>query len=202
MPTSPLLKSADKRNSPTNDLDKSQDDQSAALKESEKSRLYSIQVEEMEKDNQIENEAKKLDIAMLKITDEEALREIDLFNKTIHKVMLKTRYFYWFVVMLLICIALTLCYISTFESFLQAQDENKKLLSDVQRQHLVFILFWGGFYCDDNSDDHTFRDVTYPYYLLLIIFIMERLAQIWVRDRFGCSEEQMEYFKEIETKVK
>ena len=32
--------------------------------------------------------------------------------------------------------------------------------------------------------------------------ITERIAQNWVKDRFGCSLEQIESFKDIEQKVK
>ena len=74
------------------------------------------------------------------------------------------------------------------------------MLSLSQRQHVVFLLFWGGFYCD--YDDVSYWQAIYPYYILLIITTLERLAQIWIENRFGCSKKQIETFKDIEDKVK
>ena len=58
----------------------------------------------------------------------------------------------------------------------------------------------GGVYC--NTEDISYISVTKRYHILLILVVLERLAQIWVEDRFGCSQEQIEQFKEIEEMVK
>ena len=100
--------------------------------------------------------------------------------------------------MIMLCFALTLSYMSTFVSYFDNQDN--PFLSDGVRQHMVFLLFWSGFYC--GYENASYMQVTYPFYILLICVIVERLAQIWIENRFGCSEEQMEVFKEIEAKVK
>ena len=55
-----------------------------------------------------------LDVQRLIITDEEAIKEHEKCKRDIHKVIMKTRFFYWVVLMILLGIALTLCYVSTF----------------------------------------------------------------------------------------
>ena len=141
-----------------------------------------------------------MDELRLRITDEEAVEEHRIFKKEIGLMMLRTRYFYWVVLMILLCFALTLSYVSTFEGVLESQAVEKT--ASLSRQKAVFLLFWAGCFCDDKNDgDQDYSYVTYPYYLLLLIVIFERLAQIWVQDRFGCSEEQIKIFKDIEEKV-
>ena len=141
-----------------------------------------------------------LDVKRLIITDEEAIEEYGKFKRQIHKVIMKTRYFYWVVLMVLLSMALTLSYISSFEKYLFGDDSQKLIMSEETRKNLVFLFFWGGFYCD--HDKMTYEETTYPFYILLILVIAERIAQIWVKDRFGCSPEQIEIFKDIEQRVK
>ena len=126
-----------------------------------------------------------LDVKRLIITDKEAIEEYALFKLDIHRVIMKTRYFYWVILMVLLSVALTLSYISTFEVYLFSGDQEELILSESLRQHLVFLFFWGGFYCD--NDRMSYEQTTYPFYILLTLVIAERIAQIWVKDRFGCS---------------
>ena len=62
-----------------------------------------------------ENDETKMDVKRLIITDEEAIEEHAKFKKDIHRAIMTTRYFYWVVLMFLLSLALTLCYISTFD---------------------------------------------------------------------------------------
>ena len=66
-----------------------------------------------------------MDELRLRITDEEAVEEHRIFKKEIGLMMLKTRYFYWIVLMILLCVALTLSYVSTFEGVLESQADEK-----------------------------------------------------------------------------
>ena len=85
---------------------------------------------------------------MLKITDEEAIKEYAEFKSGIHKMLLKARYFYWYVLMILLIVAFTLSYISTFERYLYAPDKSRKLVAEATFEYIVFLFFWGGVYCN------------------------------------------------------
>ena len=65
---------------------------------------------------------------------------------------------------------------------------------------MIFLLFWGGFYV--NADLYNFEEVVWPFYVLFILVIIERLAQYWIENRFGCTEKEIANFKNIEAKVK
>ena len=160
----------------------------------------SIEVQETVERNDTVEGSELLDVKRLIITDEEAIEEYGKFKNHIHKVIMKTRYFYWVVLMILLSMALTLSYISTFEMYLYSDDSQTPVMSEEARKNLVFLFFWGGFYCD--HDKMTYEETTYPFYILLILVIAERIAQIWVKDRFGCSFEQIEIFKDVEQRVK
>ena len=74
--------------------------------------------------------------------------------------------------MILLCFALTFCYVSTFKEYWEEQEE--QILSLDHRQRLTFLFFWSGFYCDYGGLNYL--EVAGPYYILLIIVILERLA--------------------------
>ena len=56
----------------------------------------------------------------------------------------------------------------------------------------MFLFFWTGVYAD--NDNVEYMAAVYPFYLLLILLIIERLAQIWIDNKFGCDEELMHKF--------
>lgn len=117
--------------------------------------------------------------------------------------ILKARYFYWYVLMILLIVAFTLSYVSTFERYLYSADKSRKLVAETTLEYTVFLFFWGGVYCNcADTSSGAYIDLTYPFYLMLILATMERLAQIWIENRFGCSPGQILLFRDIETKVK
>ena len=97
----------------------------------------------------VENNEKKMDVKRMIMTDEEAILEHAKFKKDIHRVIMKSRYFYWVVLMTLLSMALTLSYISCFDEYL-ITPERTLLVSEETRKYLVFVFFWSGFYHDHN----------------------------------------------------
>lgn len=90
--------------------------------------------------------------------------------------------------MILLCLALSISYLTTFVSYFDNKSEEQQtVLPEGTREHLIFLLFWSGFYCGYTGV--SYLQVTYPFYVLLALVIVERLAQIWTENRFGCSTE-------------
>ena len=73
-------------------------------------------------------------------------------------------------------------------------------MSKVLRQKIVFLLFWAGIY--GNEEYEHYAKSAYPYYFLLLLLIFERLSQIWIDNRFGCTEEVIKKFEHIQMKNK
>ena len=92
---------------------------------------------------------------------------------TINQVILRSRYFYWTVLNILYWF---------LQSIMPCANLDLRLIFQYST-----ISYW---------------QVTYPYYILLIITTLERFAQIWIESRFGCSKEQIDTFSDIEEKVK
>ena len=74
------------------------------------------------------------------------LSEFDIFNEKIHKVSLKSRYFAWFFLMIMLIIGLALVYISSFAHLYEPGSDNP--FSDSVKQQILFLFFWGGVYSD------------------------------------------------------
>lgn len=89
--------------------------------------------------------------------------------------------------MILLCLALSISYLTTFVSYFDNKTDEHTVFSEETREYLVFLLFWSGFYCGYTGV--SYLQVTYPFYVLLALVIVERLAQIWTENRFGCSAE-------------
>ena len=96
--------------------------------------------------------------------------------------------------MIMLIIGLALVYISSFAHLYEPGSDNP--FSDSVKQQILFLFFWGGVYSD--LDYQTYIQSVYPFYILMILLIMERLAQLWIDNRFGCSKEVILKFKQIE----
>ena len=96
-------------------------------------------------------------------------------------------------------LALTLAYLSPFNPLLTELDPDSSIVVAKKTRHnLIFLFFWGGVYSEDGMKQWVHS--VYPFYLLMLLAILERVSQRWINDRFGCSEAQIAVFKEIETK--
>ena len=94
---------------------------------------------------------------------------------------------------MLIVIALTVIYLSTFARMIVELDPEKSvIIGEESLQLLTFILFWSGVYND--YEDESYFMSAYPFYLLLILLIFERITQIWIENRFGCTKKLIETF--------
>ena len=61
---------------------------------------------------------------ILEVTDEEVMSEFDIFNEKIHKVSLKSRYFAWIFLMIMLIIGLALVYVSSFAHLYEPGADN------------------------------------------------------------------------------
>ena len=106
------------------------------------------------------------------MTDLEVIKEFDRFHGEIHQVSLKSRHFAWFSMMILLIVGLGLIYVSSFAHLYESTTTSP--FSESTRQRIMFLFFWGGVYSD--FDYGTYARSTYPFYILMVLLIIERLA--------------------------
>lgn len=58
---------------------------------------------------------------------------------------------------------------------------------------MLFLFFWAGVYSDIAYE--TYAMSVYPFYILMFLLIVERLAQLWIETKFGCTDELIVKFK-------
>ena len=102
----------------------------------------------------------------------EVIEEFGEFGSEIHKVTLKSRYFSWLCLMILNIIGLALIYISSFAHLYDSSSSTS--FSEDTKERLTFLFFWAGVYSDNTFV--TYAESCYPFYVLLILLILERLA--------------------------
>lgn len=132
----------------------------------------------------------------LNVMDDEVIKELDSFHKEIHQVSLRSRYFAWISLMILLIVGLGLVYISSFANLYESDIASP--FEESTRQKLLFFFFWGGVYSDLDYD--TYASSTYPFYIMLFLLIVERLSQMWIENRFGCDEKMLRQFRSIAKK--
>ena len=100
--------------------------------------------------------------------------------------------------MILLIIGLALVYFSSFADLYEesTSSEEPSPFSESTRQHMLFLFFWAGVFSD--LDYETYSQSVYPFYILMVLLICERLAQLWLETRFGCSDAIIRKFKQIE----
>ena len=76
--------------------------------------------------------------------------------------------------MILLIIGLTLTYVSSFANDYAEKDNSTSPFSDDTRERLIFLFFWGGVYSDSSHGEYA--EATYPFYVIMILLICERLA--------------------------
>ena len=64
---------------------------------------------------------------------------------------------------------------------------------------VILWLFWSGLYISPER----LVDVSShgPYYLLIIVLILEKYAQRWMTNRLGCTLEQVKEFKKLDEQI-
>lgn len=124
--------------------------------------------------SQVNTEVNKEGSGMrLILTNEEVLSILERYKREIPKVILKPRYKLWLSYCVLTIMALLLIYISTFAHLYDTSGQESPL-SEKTKQKIVFLFFWTGVYSDNDNVDYL--ATVYPFYLLLILLILERLA--------------------------
>ena len=76
--------------------------------------------------------------------------------------------------MILLVIGLCLTYISSFAHLYVDESGGTSPFDSQEKQHLVFLFFWAGVYSD--MDYEPYARSVYPFYVLMILLIFERLA--------------------------
>jgi len=150
---------------------------------------------ELREEKKADLETERHENRRLKVTDEEVLAEFSSFNAQIHKVSLKSRYFAWYSLMILVIVGLGLVYITSFAHLYENSDVVTPF-SEHTKQRMMFFFFWAGTYSDDR--DASYAAGVYPYYILMLLLIAERLAQLWIEQRFGCDAALIRKFKQVE----
>ena len=75
--------------------------------------------------------------------------------------------------------------------------------SDLEKR-VVFLYFWCGFLreevmdLDSSEDDFGLLKVYYPFFILLIMLIFEKISQLWLFDKFGTTDKIINTWKELE----
>ena len=96
------------------------------------------------------------------------------FDSKIHQVSLKSRYFAWYSLFILLIIGLLLVYVSSFADLYDTETESESPFSDSTKQRLLFLFFWTGVY--SNSDYEDYATSVYPFYIIVLFLVIERLA--------------------------
>jgi len=76
--------------------------------------------------------------------------------------------------MILLVVGLGLTYISSFAHLYVEESGGTSPFSDNEKQRILFLFFWAGVYSDIDYEPYA-RSV-YPFYVLMILLIAERLA--------------------------
>jgi hypothetical protein len=68
------------------------------------------------------------------------------------------------------------------------------------RDESVWWMFWSGIYVDP-KDSSAFAS-HYQLYIILTLFVIEKMLQRWLHNRNGCTMEKIREFKVIDEKMK
>ena len=108
---------------------------------------------------------------------------------------LKKKYVKILIVFNLICIYLT--YISSFnERFLEVYPNWKPTIDEI-----TFYAFFFGTLHSEKTGIYTFAFQCSGYLLIVGLLILERKAEIWVDNRFGCSQKVIDFYIHVEKKL-
>jgi hypothetical protein len=117
----------------------------------------------------------------LKVTDDDAIKELTSFYSSIDKVTVEIRHYFWVTQFVLITISLTVIYLT---SFVPAQYSPTFPFSETVYNKFVFVAFVAGCFSDNNN----YWQNAGPFYVVLVIMVCEKLAQAWILDKFGCDK--------------
>ena len=95
--------------------------------------------------------------------------------------------------------AFTMLYISSFANLFDPHQGTDHMETETKRK-LVFIFFWSGTYSDAQYESYLHS--SYTYYILLLLLVIERMCQMWMEDKFGCSEEMEKIYAKFEKQDK
>ncbi len=65
---------------------------------------------------------------------------------------------------------------------------------------LVWWFFWVGIYVDPKNSSAL--ETRFPMYILIMLFVMEKVFQRWLTNRYGCDLKKVREFKILEEKIK
>jgi hypothetical protein len=81
-----------------------------------------------------------------------------------------------------------------------AENSGKPFIFSYFVDDLVWWLFWVGIYVDP-KDSSAFAS-HFPMYILITLFVLEKVFQRWLTNRYGCDLKKVREFKILEEKIK
>ena len=128
---------------------------------------------EQKEDEVVKSRFKDDNINKIAVTDKEALEEYFYFKSNIPYVILHTRRRFWLTQFIIIILAFTMTSLcAAFSNGIDVDGQEIFLFSPTRQNELIFAVLWAGFY-DSQQDNSIFYD-TYPYYIMLLLFLIER----------------------------
>lgn len=98
-------------------------------------------------------------------------------------------------------------YISAFLITQSTPTNPETLIPKTWNQNeVIFYFFWSGFYQQMDLTDGEVIDLSgssyfapyWPFFVLLLLLIQEKICQMWLTDKYGTNTEMMEAFEKIE----
>lgn len=68
------------------------------------------------------------------------------------------------------------------------------------RDESVWWMFWLGIYVDP-KDSSAFSS-HFPLYIMLTLFVIEKICQRWLKHRYGCGIKEVRKYKEMEERLR
>lgn len=122
------------------------------------------------------------------------------YKRDVNKLQVDVRQQVWLFQFVLTLLCMVIIYPTEFiyqirETFIDLKEENVVSLLD----YLIFYLFWGGVYHSPYPvSGHGYFYNFYGYLIILILLIFEKNGQQWALNRFGCTQEKVLHFQEVE----
>lgn len=136
----------------------------------------------------------------LRITDEEAIEELKIYNKEIYLVTVAARQKYWVPQFTILVLALVMIYFSIFINTPAVEGSTTTLVPVQYAGEVLFLFYFGGFYQDQGiqSLENTHSSTYWPFFVLLSLLILEKFSTQWLSDRYGTDEATIKTYKEVE----
>ena len=96
--------------------------------------------------------------------------------------------------------------LSYFSIFIYLPDTTQVITPSQQSKAIFWFYFLGAFRQTNKiyrlTDRQEFFDQQYPFFILLVLLISEKIAQNWLLDKCSTTDEKIEHYKLIEETYK